>query len=179
VHGIDVNGPPAHWPPQRYKVNTVGNMFAGIPITGWLLGRYLAASWRSRTFAVEYVLSLGTSSFVIPMMVVLHESGYGFDRQYLLFAMLAGVVAVGALALPKSGSLDAKLVLAHRGIPKTVAPTPARMLDQPLDLLRGQVLARAAITVEGETRRYCPVYSARGLAPQALFVPCFHEVSIH
>ena len=80
---------------------TVTLMFAGIPITGWLLGRCVAASWRSRAFAVEYVLSLGMSSMIIPIMAALHQAGYGFDRQYLLFALSAGVVAVAALAIPK------------------------------------------------------------------------------
>ncbi len=77
-------------------------MFAGIPITGWLLGRYVAPSWRSRAFAVEYVLALGMGSIIVPMMAVLHQAGYGFDRQYLLFMLSAGVVAVGALVLPRS-----------------------------------------------------------------------------
>ena len=76
-------------------------MFAALPITAWLLGRYVAASWRSRAFAVEYVLSLGMSAVVVPMMAVLHEWGYGFDWQYVFFALSAGVVVFGAFVLPK------------------------------------------------------------------------------
>ena len=76
-------------------------MFAGIPITGWLLGRYVAASWRSRAFAVEYVLALGMGAIVVPMMAALHRAGFGFDRQYVLFTLAAGVVAIGALFLPQ------------------------------------------------------------------------------
>ena len=82
---------------------TVTLMFASIPITGWLLGRYVAPSWRSRAFACEYLLALGVGSLIVPMMAVLHQAGYGFDRQYLLFMLSAGLVVVGALVLPKSG----------------------------------------------------------------------------
>ena len=81
---------------------TVTLMFAGIPITGWLLGRYVTVSWRSRAFSVEYVLALGMGSIIVPVMAMLHRAGYGFDRQYLLFMVSAGVVALGGLFLPKS-----------------------------------------------------------------------------
>lgn len=81
---------------------TVTLMFASIPITGWLLGRYVETSWRSRAFALEYVLALGVGSIIVPLMGMLHQAGYGFDRQYLLLMFSAGVVAVGAFFLPKS-----------------------------------------------------------------------------
>ena len=80
-------------------------MFAGIPITGWLLGRYVASSWRSRAFAAEYVLSLGMASAIVPAIAFLHESGYGFDSQYLLFALSGVVVLLGAIALPRAVTL--------------------------------------------------------------------------
>ncbi|WP_421709235.1 MFS transporter [Algihabitans sp.] len=76
-------------------------MFAGIPITGWLMGRYVAVAWRSRAFALEYVLALGVSSSVVPAMAALHLAGQGFDRQYLLFAVCAAVVVSAASFLPR------------------------------------------------------------------------------
>lgn len=76
-------------------------MFAGIPVSGWLIGRYVAATWRSRAFALEYVLSLGMGAIVVPVMGLLHRTGYGFDWQYLFFAFSAGVVVLGALFIPK------------------------------------------------------------------------------
>lgn len=75
-------------------------MFAGIPVTGWLMGRYVPLQWRSRAFAVEYVLSLGMSSAIVPLIAGLHSLGYGFDRQYLLLAASAAIVLLGAAALP-------------------------------------------------------------------------------
>lgn len=76
-------------------------MFAGIPITGWLMGRYVAVAWRSRAFALEYVLALGVSSSVVPAMAALHLAGQGFDHQYLLFAVCAAVVVSAASFLPR------------------------------------------------------------------------------
>lgn len=82
-------------------LTTVTLMFAGIPITGWLLGHYVAVTWRSRAFAAEYVLSLGMSSVIVPVMATLHQTGHGFDQQYLLFTLSAMVVLSVAFILPR------------------------------------------------------------------------------
>jgi len=88
---------------------TVTLMFAGIPITGWLLAKYVSQSWRARAFALEYVLALGVSAMIVPAMAVLHGSGVGFDWQYLLFALSAAFVVTAALAIPKQGAVRASL----------------------------------------------------------------------
>lgn len=75
-------------------------MFAQLPVTGWLMGHYIPLQWRSRAFAVEYVLSLGMSSAIVPLIAGLHGLGYGFDRQYLLLAGSAAIVFLAATALP-------------------------------------------------------------------------------
>ncbi len=75
-------------------------MFAELPVTGWLMGRYVPLDWRSRAFAVEYVLSLGMSSAIVPLIAGLHNLGYGFDRQYLFLAVSAAIVLLAAAALP-------------------------------------------------------------------------------
>ncbi len=75
-------------------------MFAQLPVTGWLMGHYIPLQWRSRAFAVEYVLSLGMSSAIVPLIAGLHGLGYGFDRQYLLLAGSTAIVFLAATALP-------------------------------------------------------------------------------
>lgn len=82
-------------------IATVTLMFAGIPITGWLMGRYVAVTWRSRAFALEYLFALGVSASVVPTMAALHLAGRGFDLQYLLFAGSAAVVLCAAVLLPR------------------------------------------------------------------------------
>ena len=75
-------------------------MFAGIPITGWLLGRYVSNRWRSRAFAAEYVLSLGMGALAVPLIAFLIRSGIRFDTQYLLFAASAVAVVVAGTYIP-------------------------------------------------------------------------------
>ncbi len=48
-------------------------VFGEIPITAWLVGQYTPAHWQSRIFALQYVLSLGVSAIVVPLIALLHE----------------------------------------------------------------------------------------------------------
>ncbi len=106
---------------------TVTFLFASVPITGWLLGHYVASAWRSRAFAVEYVLSLGMGSAIVPAIAFLHQAGTGFEQQYLLFMLSAAIVSVGAMALPSAYALRAsRSKTAGACIPTpTTPPAPA------------------------------------------------------
>ena len=75
-------------------------LFAEIPITSWLLGHYVAPRWRARAFSVEYVLSLGMAAAIVPLIAWGHRTGYGFDTQYLVLAVSAGMVLTAACFLP-------------------------------------------------------------------------------
>jgi MFS family permease len=77
-------------------------VFGEIPIAAWLVGRYVAASWQSRVFALQYVLSLGVSAAVVPLIAVLYQSTGGFEALFLTMAAAAVVVALAALLLPRS-----------------------------------------------------------------------------
>ena len=74
-------------------------IFGALPITGWLMARYVPSAWRARAFAMEYVLSLGVGSLAVPLISVLHTRG-GFDTLYPLLAVGAVIVFVAACALP-------------------------------------------------------------------------------
>ena len=76
-------------------------LFAGLPITTWLLGHYIEAHKRSRAVSVEYVLSLGMSALVVPLISALHRGGYGFDVQFTLLAVSACIVLCAVFFLPK------------------------------------------------------------------------------
>jgi hypothetical protein len=69
-------------------------------------------------FALQYVLSLGVSALVVPMIAVLYEATGGFAELFAILAAAAGLVALGALLLPRS-----------RAARPVTAPTPA-----PLDV---------------------------------------------
>jgi MFS family permease len=77
-------------------------VFGEIPIASWLVGRYVAASWQSRVFALQYVLSLGVSALVVPLIAVLYEATGGFSAFFMALAAAAAVVAVAALVLPRT-----------------------------------------------------------------------------
>jgi len=79
-------------------------MFAEIPITSWLLSRYVRSNLRARAISVEYTLSLGMSSATVPMITIMHRAGYGFDVQFILLAISATVVLVATLFLPSENS---------------------------------------------------------------------------
>jgi MFS family permease len=76
-------------------------VFGEIPIGAWLIGHYTAARWQSRVYALTYVLSLGVSALVVPLLAWLHERTGGFDLAYLMFAGAAAIIALSALMLPK------------------------------------------------------------------------------
>lgn len=82
-------------------------MFGGIPITSWLVGHYIKSDMRARVFALEYVLSLGMSSVVVPIMAWMYLAGFGFDIQYVLFALSAALVMIVAVALPRGAGQSA------------------------------------------------------------------------
>ena len=82
-------------------------VFAEIPITTWLLGRYLVPGIRSRALSVEYVLSLGVGSVAVPLIALLHGRGIGFDVQFLGLAVAVLIILAAALFLPKRESYAA------------------------------------------------------------------------
>jgi hypothetical protein len=75
-------------------------MFAGIPVTSWLLARFVSPAWRARAYSLEYAFSLGVSSLVIPVLAYLHSGPNGFARMFGLLACAAAVVASVAAFLP-------------------------------------------------------------------------------
>ena len=86
-------------------VGLVLMMFAELPVTAWLVGRYVSSQWRSRAFSVEYLLSLGVSSAALPAIAALHHFGYGFDVQYLMLAGCVAIAFVAAFLVPGRASL--------------------------------------------------------------------------
>jgi nitrate/nitrite transporter NarK len=76
-------------------------LFAGIPITTWLLSRYVRSTLRSRAMSIEYIMSLGMGSAIVPVISFLHRAGYGFEFQFVGLAVSAFIVLVAALFLPK------------------------------------------------------------------------------
>jgi MFS family permease len=75
-------------------------VFGEIPITAWLVGKYTPPHWQSRIFALQYVLSLGVSAIVVPLIALLHERSGGFASFFLVMAGAGALVAAASLLLP-------------------------------------------------------------------------------
>jgi MFS family permease len=86
-------------------VGLVLMLFAELPVTAWLVGRYVSSQWRSRAFSIEYLLSLGVSSAALPAIAALHHFGYGFDVQYTMLAGCVAIAFVVAFIVPGRASL--------------------------------------------------------------------------
>lgn len=88
-------------------------MFAQIPITSWLISRYVKSGLRSRAVSVEYILSLGMASAAVPIISIMHGAGYGFQIQFITLAVSASIVLLAAFFLPsaRASTLEDRQVL--------------------------------------------------------------------
>jgi MFS family permease len=83
-------------------------IFAEIPVTSWLLARFVAPNWRSRAYSLEYVFALGISSAIIPLISHLHAGGQGFRTLFLSLTGAAAIVLCAALFLPSTRTQTAR-----------------------------------------------------------------------
>ncbi|MGE0094097.1 MAG: MFS transporter [Alphaproteobacteria bacterium] len=75
-------------------------IFGEIPVTDWLIGRYVSGPWQSRVLAVSYVGALGVSAAVLPTIALLYEMTAGFGTIFALLAASAAIVWLAAVFLP-------------------------------------------------------------------------------
>jgi MFS family permease len=75
-------------------------IFGQVPINDAMVAAYTDEAWRSRVFAVRYVVSFGASACAIPLVALMHR--YSSDFRYLFFvlAAMAGIMLVAAFLLP-------------------------------------------------------------------------------
>jgi MFS family permease len=82
-------------------------VFGAIPINDWVVARYIADRWRSRVFALKYVLSLGVSALAVPLVAWLHGAHGGFQTLFLTLAVCAAVIPLAAVSLLPLGRAQA------------------------------------------------------------------------
>jgi MFS family permease len=75
-------------------------VFGQIPINDAMVARYSEEAWRSRIYALRYVVSFGASAFAVPLVAAMHR--YSSDFKYLFFALaaMALVMFSAAVLLP-------------------------------------------------------------------------------
>ena len=77
-------------------------VFGQIPISDTIVARYTTDAWRSRVYAVKYLLSLGVSATAVPLVAGLHEWSGGFYAVFITLAAMAVIVVAGILFMPVS-----------------------------------------------------------------------------
>ena len=76
-------------------------VFGEIPITDVLVGRVATGAWRSRAYALNYLVGFGVSASALPVIAGLHEYA-GFDAMFVMLAVLAGLICIAVLFLPET-----------------------------------------------------------------------------
>jgi MFS family permease len=74
-------------------------VFGQVPINDVLLGRIAHSEWRSRAYALRYVLSFAVMAATIPTLSRLHEH-WGFHALFLVMAVGASFIFLAVLQLP-------------------------------------------------------------------------------
>lgn len=70
-------------------------VFGELPVSAWLVRHHVAPRYRARVYSVEFLLALGVSAAVVPLISVLHGRT---GSQTALFLVLSGCIAIVLLA---------------------------------------------------------------------------------
>jgi MFS family permease len=81
-------------------------IFGQIPINDALLSRITTPQYRSRIYAIKFVLSFSVAAAAIPLVALLHETT-GFDGMFRAMAVVAAVIFLCVLALPRTSVMTA------------------------------------------------------------------------
>lgn len=79
-------------------------VFGQIPINDVLIGRIAKSEWRSRVYAFRYLMTFSVMATSVPIIAWIHAN-WGFDRLFLVLAVVAGFILVAVFMLPKYSSV--------------------------------------------------------------------------
>jgi MFS family permease len=86
-------------------------VFGQIPLNDAIVGKYCADEYRSRVYAVRYVVTLGVAAMAVPLISTLHATAGGFRNVFLVLACLAVAILAAALFFPS------RRLLARQAVP--------------------------------------------------------------
>jgi hypothetical protein len=76
-------------------------VFGQIPINDVLVGRMTKSEWRSRAYALRYVVTFSVMASAVPMIGWVHGT-WGFERLFQILAVAASAIFVATLLLPRA-----------------------------------------------------------------------------
>ena len=82
-------------------------VFGQIPLNDAIIGRYTRDEYRSRVYAVRYVISLGAAATGVPLIALLYRTTGGFHNVFAVLAALALLTLGGAMLLPSRAQIEA------------------------------------------------------------------------
>jgi len=74
-------------------------VFGQVPINDVLIGRIAKSEWRSRAYAIRYVLSFAVMATTIPTIAAVHGN-WGFHGLFLIMAVGASLIFLAVVQLP-------------------------------------------------------------------------------
>jgi len=74
-------------------------VFGQIPINDVLIGRVTHSAWRSRVYALRYMINFSIIASSVPLIAWIY-SGWGFDSLFVLLAITASGILIAASLLP-------------------------------------------------------------------------------
>jgi MFS family permease len=78
-------------------------VFGEIPINDVLVGRVARSEWRSRAYAVTYIIGFTISALTLPLLAWIHGN-WGFDVMFAVLTGLAVLIFIAVLFLPHTRS---------------------------------------------------------------------------
>ncbi len=82
-------------------------VFGQIPINDVLVGRIASNAWRSRLYAIRYIVTFSVMASTLPVIAGIHAS-WGFSALFVVMAVAAGGILAAVLLLPRTGILAAR-----------------------------------------------------------------------
>ncbi len=75
-------------------------VFGQIPLNDAIVGRYCADEYRSRVYAVRYVVTFCVAATAVPLISVLHATPGGFRNVFVVLAALAACILAASFFFP-------------------------------------------------------------------------------
>ena len=76
-------------------------VFGQIPINDVLVSRIAHSDWRSRIFAIRYIVTFSALALAIPMIAWVYGN-WGFDTLFTILAGAASVILLTVIWLPRT-----------------------------------------------------------------------------